>query len=401
MAGEHAEVRVRERPGRSGECSGDAGVSGSSLPFGVLVAVLMVPAIASCSAKSKTTNSGLAPVVQRTGKAPTGYTVTFRYRDPTAKVVQIEGEWYFSSPDSTSVESSEGRPASQWEQGDIAINPDAPQDILAGLKSTWPDADMTKGASGVWSYTTPLPSGVYSYGFVVNCTHSDLTPAQQANPETPSTYTGCPEVADPSNPPWNEHNGVTRGSAVTYSQIYVPSDPAFHTSDYSWEAPAAARGELTDISYAGTGGPPNLPGKNYLAVYTPPGYNRHRSTPYPTLYLAHGYDNNEIDWTTGGDAASILDNLIDEKKIEPMVVVMPNAYWEAPPDPDPSGATAFGDNLIGAVLPYVQSHYNVSPSSSQRAFAGLSFGGVAAGSLLVTTPASSATWGCSARLRSH
>lgn len=183
--------------------------------------------------EAETTHSELGPVVHHTGKSPTGYTVTFRYRDPTAKIVQIEGEWYFSSPESTSVESSEGRSASQWEQGDIAINPDAPQDILAGLKSTWPDAAMTKDAGGVWSYTTPLPSGVYSYGFVVNCTHSDLTPAQQANPETPSTYTGCPEIADPSNPPWNEHKGVTHGSTVTYSQIYVPSDPAFHTNDYS------------------------------------------------------------------------------------------------------------------------------------------------------------------------
>ena len=242
---------------------------------------------------------------------------------------------------------------------------------------------MTKGPGGLSSYATPLPSGVYSYGCVVNRTHSELTPAEQANPNVPATYTGCPEIADPSNLPWNEAKGVTHGSVVTYSQIYVPSDPAFHTNDYSWEAPAATHGELKDITYAGTGGPPNLPGRNYIAVYTPPGYNRHRSTPYPTLYLSHGYDNNEIDWSTGGDAASILDNLIDEKKIPPMVVVMPNAYWEAPPDPEPSGATAFDDNLIGAIVPYVQSHYNVSTSPSQRAFAGLSFGGVVAGSLLV------------------
>jgi hypothetical protein len=106
--------------------------------------------------------------------------VTFRYRDPGATIVQIEGEWSFSSPELTTDESSEGRPASQWEPGDITINPDAPQDILAGLKSTWPVANMTKDrVTGVWSSTTPLPSRVYSYGFVVNCTHSELTPSQQ------------------------------------------------------------------------------------------------------------------------------------------------------------------------------------------------------------------------------
>jgi enterochelin esterase-like enzyme len=322
--------------------------------------------------------------VQHTGKAPTGYTVTFRYKDPGATIVRIEGEWSFSSPELATIQGSEGRLASQWEPGDIAINPDAPQEILAGLKSTWPVANMTRDrVTGVWSYTTPLPSGVYSYSFVVNCTHSELTLSQRANPSVPATYTGCPEIADPSNPPWNEHKGVTHGSVVTYSQIYVPSDPAFHTVNYSWEAPAATRGALTDITYAGSGGPPNLPGKNYLAVYTPPGYDRHRSTPYPTLYLSHGYDNNEIDWTTGGDAASILDNLIDENKIEPMIVVMPNAYWEAPPDPVPGEADTFDDNLVHAVVPYIQLHYNVSPSPSQRAFAGLSFGGFVAGTLLV------------------
>lgn len=372
-------------PFRAGTRRRSAVLRGHVTPTGaVLLAVLLLSAMAACSSKGKLTTPEFAPVVQHTGKAPTGYTVTFHYRDPSATIVQIEGEWSFSSPELTTAESSEGRPASQWEPGDIAINPDATQDVLAGLKSTWPVANMTKDhVTGVWSYTTPLPAGVYSYGFVVNCTHSELTPSQQANPNVPASYTGCPEIADPSNPPWNEHNGVTHGSVVTYSPIYVPSDPAFHTVNYSWEAPAARRGALTDITYAGTGGPPDLPGKNYLAVYTPPGYDRHRSTPYPTLYLSHGYDNNEIDWTTGGDAASILDNLIDENKIQPMIVVMPNAYWEAPPDPEPSGATAFDGNLLDTVVPYIQLHYNVSPSPPQRAFAGLSFGGVVAGSLLV------------------
>jgi len=66
-----------------------------------------------------------------------------------------------------------------------------------------------------------------------------------------------------------------------------------------------------------------------------------------------------------------------------MIVVMPNAYWEAPPDPVPGEADTFDDNLVHAVVPYVQLHYNVSPSPSQRAFAGLSFGGFVASSLLV------------------
>ena len=339
--------------------------------------------------------ASLAPIVHYTGRAPTGYAVTFRYRNPKAKLVQIEGEWTFTSPavaNTTGV--SQGLPPTQWKPGDIALNPWAPGLIAAGLKSEWPTAAMSKDPkTGIWSYTTPLPSGVFSYGFVVNCTHPDLPAADLGNPNLPNGYTGCPEIADPSNPPWNETGGVTRGSTVTYSQVYVPSDRAFHTVDYWWEAPTAPRGALVDVTYHGTDGPPNLPGRNYLAIYTPPGYEAHRRMHYPTLYLNHGYDNNEIDWSTGGDAANILDELIDKHAIKPMVVVMPNAYWEAPPNPTPSEATVYDSNLLHTIIPYVQSHYDVSTSPSDRAFAGLSFGGYVAGTLLANDTSEFSSFG--------
>src|SRR6266702_2614871 len=40
-----------------------------------------------------------SPEVTHTGKAPTGYTVTFRYWNPKAK---REGEWYFARPSTMS-----------------------------------------------------------------------------------------------------------------------------------------------------------------------------------------------------------------------------------------------------------------------------------------------------------
>ena len=340
----------------------------------VLVGTSATAAIRPVKPPDMGTHAGFSPVVRHTGKAPTGYEVTFRDRDPAAKLVQIEGDWSFSSPDTTTQLNSDGRDPSQWQPGDFAINPNQLNDFQAGVKLTWPVVNMTKDpASGVWSYTTPLPSGVFDYEFVVDCTRPEVVPG----------YTGCPEIADPQNLPWNQHRGKTHGSAVTYSQVYVPSDPAFHSVDYSWEAPTSPRGALTDVAIPEPDGPPTLPGTNYLAVYTPPGYDRHRRTPYPTLYLSHGYDNDEIDWSTGGDAANILDNLIDKNQIKPMVVVMPNAYWQAPPDPTLERATVSADNLIHTIIPYVQAHYNVSTDPSQRAFAGLSFGAVLATTLLL------------------
>jgi enterochelin esterase-like enzyme len=362
---------------------------GALLVLGAVLAVAFVGGSAATSMRPVSPpdmglHASFSPVVRHTGQGPTGYAVTFRYRNPRAKLVQIEGDWAFSSPGGTTSLSSEGLAPLQWRPGDFPINPDQLGDFQAGVKLTWPIVDMKKNpATDVWLYTTPLPSGVFDYSFVVDCTRQQVAPG----------YTGCPEIPDPANPPWNQQHGKTHGSSVTYSQVYVPSDRAFHTVDKKWEAPTSPRGALADVTYRGTDGPPGLRGKNHLALYTPPGYDPHRRPPYPTLYLSHGYDNNEIDWSTGGDAANILDNLIDSHQIEPMVVVMPQAYWQAPPSPTMERAAASARNLLHTVIPYAEKHYDVSKAASRRAFAGLSFGGVLATSLLLDHTREFASYG--------
>ncbi len=59
-----------------------------------------------------------------------------------------------------------------------------------------------------------------------------------------------------------------------------------------------------------------------VLVYTPPGFNKKKK--YPVLYLLHGIGGDEKEWLKGGNPQLILDNLFAEKKIEPMIVVMPN-----------------------------------------------------------------------------
>jgi enterochelin esterase-like enzyme len=290
--------------------------------------------------------------------------VTFHYWDPSATSVQIKGEWYFSSPAGTTTTSSQGLLPSQWSPGDFPIDyPNAPA-------ANWPVITMTKSwPTGAWTYTTPLPSGTFTYGFFVNCSSP--------------TQTGCTEISDPSNPPWNTQNGTTTGSVEPTSQVYVPSDPAFDTVDYSWQARNDVHGSLVDVTYSS---PESIspPGTHPLAVYFPPGYKAHQATPYPTLYLSHGYGGNEVDWTTQGDATNILDNLIDTGQIQPIVVVMTdfNGFpGDCLSNPAPWVA-AYDQDLIDNVIPYVQAHYDVSSSVSERAFAGLSCGGGLANSLL-------------------
>src|SRR5688572_14236253 len=57
-------------------------------------------------------------------------------------------------------------------------------------------------------------------------------------------------------------------------------------------------------------------------IYTPPGYSKKNK--YPVLYLLHGIGGDEKEWLKGGKPQVILDNLYDDNKIQPMIVVMPN-----------------------------------------------------------------------------
>ena len=300
-----------------------------------------------------------SPLVVHTGRPPTGYEVTFRYYDPTATTVQVRGEWFFSNAANTTTTSSLGLLPTQWSPGDFPIA--FPNQ---GPAPNWPVAQMTLDhATGVWSYATPLPSGTFTYGFYVNCT------------SPPPTLTGCTELSDPSNPPWNHS-----GSVEPDSEVYVPSDPRFGTADMSWQAPNRRfHGTLLDVSYPDPQSTQPV-GSHPLAVYLPPGYDPHRRIPYPTLYLSHGGGGNEVDWTTQGAANSIADNLIASHRAQPMVIVMT--------DFNNLGSCAIFDGSCYAqdvsqnVIPFVEAHFNVSHNSDDRAFAGLSLGGLMANFLL-------------------
>ena len=61
--------------------------------------------------------------------------------------------------------------------------------------------------------------------------------------------------------------------------------------------------------------------KRKTLIYTPPGFSKNKK--YPVLYLLHGIGGDEKEWLIGKPQA-ILDNLYVDKKIEPMIVVMPN-----------------------------------------------------------------------------
>jgi enterochelin esterase-like enzyme len=116
-------------------------------------------------------------------------------------------------------------------------------------------------------------------------------------------------------------------------------------------------------------------------LYTPPGFSKDKK--YPVLYLLHGIGGDEMEWLNGGQPQVILDNLYAEKKIEPMIVVMPNGRAMKDDravlntmDPEKVEAFAtFEKDLLSDLIPFIEKHYPVLGDREHRAIAGLSMGG--------------------------
>ena len=119
--------------------------------------------------------------------------------------------------------------------------------------------------------------------------------------------------------------------------------------------------------------------KRRALIYTPPGYSKNKK--YPVLYLLHGIGGDEKEWFNQGQPQVILDNLYAEKKVEPMIVVLPNgrAMKDDRAIGDVYGKAAafatFEQDLLKDLIPYVEKTYPVIKDSEHRAIAGLSMGG--------------------------
>jgi enterochelin esterase family protein len=122
-----------------------------------------------------------------------------------------------------------------------------------------------------------------------------------------------------------------------------------------------------------------------VMIYTPPGYEDSTSR-YPVLYLLHGSGSDETSWTQRGQAHVILDNLIADGKLKPLVVVMPFGFAEARAPGGARGNAAenkmqregFAKDFLEDVIPMIDSTVRVYNDRDHRAIAGLSLGGAQA-----------------------
>ena len=157
----------------------------------------------------------------------------------------------------------------------------------------------------------------------------------------------------------------------------APAIPDGPGKDYDVAKKGIARGKIEEIAYESK----SIGMKRPAAVYTPPGYDATKDDKYPVLYLLHGIGDIEVDWVKKGKADAILDNLLADKKIEPMIVVMPNGRamkditvktpWK---DQVPAFA-AFEKDLLEDLIPHIEKNYRTKVDRKSRAIAGLSMGG--------------------------
>jgi len=105
-------------------------------------------------------------------------------------------------------------------------------------------------------------------------------------------------------------------------------------------------------------------------IYLPPCYDPDSDTGYPVLFMFHGQAATNDQWIRLG-LTNAADELITQKVIQPMIIVMPfEVTWT--PGPEES---RFDEAFMQDVLSFVESEYAVCAQRSCRAVGGLSRGG--------------------------
>jgi enterochelin esterase family protein len=195
---------------------------------------------------------------------------------------------------------------------------------------------LGSGANAVWEITMgPIEPGSYRYNFNVD----GLT------------------VIDPRNPATSESNDNT------WSLVHVPGAEFMDTRD-------VPHGSVSTVTYRSSA----LNRFRRMHVYTPPGYAAGGGK-LPVLYLLHGAGDSDASWPSVGRAGFILDNLIADKKVKPMIVVMPAGHTTSGGFRPPTPNDDFARDFVEDVMPYVEKNYRTPTDRSQRAIAGLSMGG--------------------------
>jgi len=220
--------------------------------------------------------------------------------------------------------------------------------VVVGIPSPETIHPMTKDSAGLWSWQGPvMQPNLYEYFFNVDGVRSIDTGTAMTKPQR----------------------------QVNTSMVLVPGSIL--------DVNPVPHGDLITLTYHSAA----LSSERQLFVWTPPGY-RGQGKPLPVLYFYHGFGDTGRSAIDQGRIAQIMDNLLAEGKIEPMLVVVPDTETDATgivaeafvPNERrnafyPLNAQAADRELMNDIIPLIGQRFNVRDDADGRALAGLSQGG--------------------------
>ena len=143
-----------------------------------------------------------------------------------------------------------------------------------------------------------------------------------------------------------------------------------------------AQGTLTTISFFSK----SLGTTRDVQIYLPQDYNLNDSIRYPVFYFLHGATENHTAWP---ELAGILDTLIENKYISPVIVVKPDGSigpWAGSMYTNSELYGNFEDYIVYDLVEYVDLNFKTIPSRDKRAIWGGSMGGYGSMKLALKHP---------------
>lgn len=220
--------------------------------------------------------------------------------------------------------------------------------VVGALPRTRVSYPMEKNDQGVWQYRLASQSpNLYEYYFNVDGFRSIDTGSAMPKPQR----------------------------QVNTSLVLVPGSLL--------DERAVPHGQVHGLTYHSKA----LGKERHLYLWLPPGYSQ-ADKPLPVLYFYHGFGDTESSALVQGRFAQIMDNLLAEKKMTPMVVVFPDTetdVTEAVPENFPRqerrkefyprNAKAADRELVEDIIPLIEQSYRVRTDAEGRGIAGISQGG--------------------------
>ena len=303
------------------------------------------------------------PTVIEDPQSPTGYTVRFVYKNPTATKVQLAGDLELRDLSD---------PHQPWPSAGIRYQPEEWQPGRYHVGGNEFRRDMEPVGNGYWTVSVPLHAGGLSYWYRV------WDPAQGWEDK---------RIWDPTSEHVRPAGSTTFrvGNNDVLDVVYVPyhekqNDPVLKQRA-EYELPVqdpTQRGTVRYVEYT------NILGDDgwYLGIYLPPGYDHNRPEPYKVMYLAHGIFGDETDFMIPVNAPKIFDNLIAKGEVEPTVLVTMGNHFSPGSGFESYNMETAARNIAEVIIPFMEEHYNVANEREGRAYGGFSMGAMTGGQVL-------------------